>query len=142
MAEFVLDPAVACKWFLPTGQEPLIVESRLLLDRIAKGSDIAHVPGLFYYEFGAWAHHEAHRFNIDPERAYEAVRALPLREHVLDRELATAAHLSVTRHSLDFYTAVYVALSERLLCPFLTPSEDLLARLQGQTRLATLPAFT
>lgn len=140
MAEYVLDPAVACKWFLPTGQEPYIVEARLLLDRIAKGSDTAHVPALFFYEFGAWAHHEARRFQIDPERAYEAVRALPLREHPLDRELASVAHLAVTRHQLDFYTATYVALSERLLCPFLTPSDALFAKLHGQTRVVAIAA--
>lgn len=140
MAEYVLDPAIACKWFLPTGQESYVVESRALLDRIARGTDTAHVPGVFFYELGAWLHGQGERFNVDPERAYEAVRALPLHEHALDRELAAAAHLAAKRHGLDFYTAAYVALSEKLICPFLTADDALLERLHGQTRISGLAA--
>jgi predicted nucleic acid-binding protein len=138
MAEYVLDPAVAMKWFLPTGQESYVAESRGLLDRIARGADTAHVPGVFFYEFGAWLHAEGGRFGIDPERAFEAVRALPLVEHALDRELAAAGHLAARRHALDFYTAVYIALSERLVCPFLTGDDALAAKLAGQTRVQKL----
>lgn len=140
MAEYVLDPAIACKWFLPTGQEGYVVESRALLDRIARGGDTAHVPAVFFYEFGAWLHAQGERYQIEPERAFEAVRALPLVEHALDRELAAAAHLAASRHDLDFYTAAYVALSERLIVPFLTADDELAARLAGQTRIQPLGA--
>lgn len=140
MAEYVLDPAIACKWFLPTGQEPFVIESRVLLDRIAKGNDVAHVPAAFLYELGAWLHHQGVRFNLDPERAFNAVKALPLREYSLDRELASGAHLAASRFKVDFTTAVYLALAEKCICPYLTPDNALAERLSGQARIATLGA--
>lgn len=138
MAEYVLDPAIACKWFLPSAQESRVVEARFVLDRIAKGTDHAHVPTVFFYEIGAWLHAEGGRFKLDPERAFEAVRGLPFEEHALDRELAAAAHLAARRHQLDFFTAVYVALSERLVCPYVTNDDALVARLADQTRIVSL----
>ena len=138
MAEFVLDAAVACKWFLPTQQEPFVAEARVLLDRIARGADTAHVPSVFAFEFGAWLHKAGVTFNLDPEKAFEAVRALPLVEHPLDHELAAASHLAARRHGVDFFTAVYLALAERQICPYLTADTELVARLASQARIAPL----
>lgn len=140
MAEYVLDPAIACKWFLPTSQEPYISEARVLLDRIAKGSDIAHVPALFAFEFGAWLHHEGARYGLQAERSFEAVRGLPLKEHPLDHALAAASHLTAQRHQVDFFTATYIALSEQLICPYLTANDFLAARLAGQSRIIPMGA--
>jgi predicted nucleic acid-binding protein len=141
MAEYVLDAALVHKWFLPTAQGLWVPESRVLLDRIARGSDVAHVPVTFHSEFAAWLAARGNDRNIDVEKAWEAVRALPLREHPLTRELASNAFLSARRLQVDFYTATYIALAESLICPFVTADEALAARLSGQTRITT-PAVT
>ncbi len=141
MADFVLDPAVACKWFLPTNQEEGVVEARFLLDRIAKETVTAHVPDLFFYEFSAWAHDRGRAFGLDPETISRAVSALPFRRHPLDETIATAAHIAVGRCNVDFYTAVYLGLSERLLCPFLTSDAEMGARLEQKARIMALKDY-
>jgi predicted nucleic acid-binding protein len=138
MAEYVLDPAVACRWFFPTAQTKYVVESRGLLDGIAGGKDIAHVPSVFLYEVSAWLADEGSRSGLDVERAAAALRALPFVEHPLDGELMPAAFLAARRHRVDFHTACYLALAEKLIVPYLCPNDDLVQRLTGETRIAGL----
>lgn len=137
MAEFVLDAALACKWFLPAPTEPYVFEARLLLDRIAKGEDRAHAPASFAFEVCAWLSAQGQRMSLDVEQAWRAVANLPIELHALDRELAAASFLAARRHGLAFDTAVYLALAERLVCPYLTPDDALAHALHGKTRIAT-----
>ncbi len=137
MADFVLDPAIACKWFRPMADEPYVVESRLILDRLARGTVRLHAPAVFSYEFGAWLADVGARGGLDPERTFHAVAALPLELHDLDHELASNAFLAARRHDVDFFTAAYIALAERLICPYVTADDTLRQRLTGMTRVAS-----
>ena len=139
MSDYVLDPAIACKWFLPTAGESQVVEARFVLDHLARGQITGHVPTLFHYELAAWVQAEGTAVGLEPEQAWAAIRKLPFVEHPLDRDLAANAYLSARRHDVDFYTAVYLALAERLVCPFLTADESLAVRLAGTTRIHGLP---
>ncbi len=138
MSEYVLDPAVAAKWFIPNAQEAHVVESRVLLDRLAKGHDRAHVPEIFPWEFAAWLARFGADANLNAEAAWQAVRALPLQIHTLTRELSAHAFLAARRHQVDFYTAAYLALAETLIVPYLSADDALVARLAGSARISGL----
>ena len=138
MAEYVLDPAVACRWFFPSAQGKYVVEARALLDAVASGKDIAHVPTVFSYEVCGWLASEGARSGLDAERAAAAIRSLPLVFHELDAELTPAALLAARRHEVDFFTACYLALAEKLIRPYLCPNDELVERLSGSSRIASL----
>ena len=139
MSDYVLDPSVACKWFLPTAGEPHVVEARFVLDKLARGQMTCHVPTVFHYELAAWTQEVGTAMGLEPEEAWGAIRNLPFVQHPLDAELAAGAFLSARRHDLNYYTAVYIALAERLVCPFLTADEKLAEQLAGTTRIQSLP---
>jgi predicted nucleic acid-binding protein len=141
MSEFVVDPALAMRWFLPHANRPYVIESRLLLDAVVNGIHRAHVPSVFFYEVAGWLSGPGAAAGLDPEAAMRIVLDLPLVEHPLEPELSAAAMLSARRHQVSFREAVYLALAERLVCPYVSANVDLVARLGETSRIVAPDAI-
>jgi predicted nucleic acid-binding protein len=120
--QVVVDSSVAIKWFV---EEPYSVEAHRLLEAYEAGTLILLAPDLLYAEVGniVW---KKHRFQgLAAEDADEILAAFRLVTFVVTScaaLLEEAYRLAVT-HQRTVYDAMYLALSQREHCPWVTADE-------------------
>ena len=120
----VVDSSVAIKWFVV---EPYSVEAHRILDGYETGTLTLLAPDLLYAEVGniVW---KKHRFQgLAAEDAEEILAAFRLVTFVVTScavLLEEAYRLAVT-HQRTVYDALYLALSVREHCPWVTADEKI-----------------
>jgi predicted nucleic acid-binding protein len=120
----VVDSSVVIKWFVV---EPLSVESRHILDRYQAGTLALHAPDLIHAEVGniVW---KKHRFQglaaADAQQIIEEFQRLPFVLTPTADLLSEAFRLAIA-HERTVYDALYLALSVREQCPYVTADEKL-----------------
>jgi len=124
MAKVVVDSSVAIKWFIP---ESLSSHARRLLDDYESGSLDLLAPDLIYAELGniVWKKQAVH--GLSAEDAGQVIAALSVLNFQITPSavlLAEAYPLAVS-HRRTVYDALYLALSLRERCPFVTADERL-----------------
>jgi predicted nucleic acid-binding protein len=124
MTKLVVDASVAIKWFVP---EPLSVEARRILDDYQAGTLSLLAPDLINAEVGniVWKKQTFHGLSPDDAGTIlDEFRKLSIAVTQTGDLLADAYGLAVTlRRSV--YDSLYLALSIREDCPFLTADEKL-----------------
>lgn len=124
MANLVVDSSVAVKWFVV---EPHTVEARKILDGYQNGSLSFLAPDLINAEFGniIWKKHLFQGLAAaDAQHVLDEFRALQLTLTSTALLLEEAYQLAV-RHQRTVYDALYLALSLRENCQFVTADEKL-----------------
>jgi predicted nucleic acid-binding protein len=124
MDVIVADSSTVIKWFL---DEIWMAEARLLREQYKQGLVRLAAPSLIYAEIGnvLWKN-EIHRglSPEDAEAAMTAFRATPLEITPIEPLLEEAYRLAVT-HRRSVYDPLYLALSRREGCRFVTADEKL-----------------
>ncbi len=124
MDKIVLDSSVMIKWFVA---EPLSSESRKLLDDYQAGKLLVLAPDLLNAEVAniVW---KKHRFQglarPDADQIIDAFRALEIAFIPNSVLLEDAFHIAI-EHQRTVYDALYIALSQREQCPYITADERL-----------------
>ena len=124
MAMAVVDASVVIKWFV---SEPYSMEARRLLDEYEAGELDFIAPDLLYAELGnvVWKKHLSQ--GLAASDAQEIIVAL----HSLDFSLTSTAVLLdgayelAVAHRCSVYDSLYLALSIREHCAFVTADERL-----------------
>ncbi|MFB2897176.1 type II toxin-antitoxin system VapC family toxin [Aerosakkonemataceae cyanobacterium BLCC-F50] len=130
MTEIVVDSSVAIKWFVP---QPYSIKAREILDAYQNGSLVLLVPDLIYAEIGniVW---KLQRFQGISEADGQAILdSFQLIKFIVTPSaslLGDAYHLAVT-HQRTVYDSLYVALSLRRQCQFVTADEKLVNAVSG-----------
>lgn len=136
MTKLVVDASVVIKWFLP---EPLSVEARAILDDYEAGTLSLSAPDLLNAEVGniVWKKHRFQGLGDDDANAIiENFRKLTIEFTPTAEVLADAYNLAVT-HQCTVYDSLYLALSIREACQFVTADERLVNAVKS-----ALPAVT
>lgn len=124
MDKVVVDSSVAIKWFVV---EPHSAEAIPILDRYQAGTLALLAPDLIFAEFGNIVWKKQTFQGLSASNAQSILgefRALTLEITSTADLLADAYRLAVT-HRRTVYDALYLALSVREQCPFLTADEKL-----------------
>lgn len=124
MPKLVVDSSVAVKWFVP---EPYSAEARRVLDDYQKGTLFLLAPDLINAEFGniIWKKHLFHGLAAaDAQAVVEGFRKVLLTVAPTASLLEEAYRLAVA-HRRTVYDALYLALSLREQCQFVTADEKL-----------------
>jgi predicted nucleic acid-binding protein len=120
----VIDSGVLIKWFL---DEPLYPEARRIRDEYRTGTLTLVAPDLIYAEVGniLW---KKQRFqglsSVDAADVLMTLKGYPIPTTPAAALLDDAYHLAVT-HGRTVYDALYLALSVREGCRFVTADERL-----------------
>jgi len=136
MTKLVVDASVVIKWFLP---EPLSVEARAILDEYQAGTVSLAAPDLINAEVGniVWKKQRFQGLGEDDSNAViEGFRKLTIQFTPTAELLADAFNLAVT-HQRTVYDSLYLALSIREACQFVTADERLVNAVKP-----ALPAVT
>ncbi|MFN8487219.1 MAG: type II toxin-antitoxin system VapC family toxin [Caldilineaceae bacterium] len=124
MTELVIDSSVVIKWFVP---EPYSSEAQLILNQFQQGTLDLLSPDLLYAEIGniLW---KKQRTQGLPANAATAIlqqfRAIPFAITPCADLLDSAYRLAIT-HQRTVYDSLYLALSLREGCTFVTADERL-----------------
>ena len=124
MDKIVVDSSVVIKWFVV---EPFSVEARHILDGYQTGRLALHAPDLINAEVGniIW---KKYRFQglaaADAQQIIYEFRRLTFVLTPTADLLEEAYHLAVA-YERTVYDALYIALSVREQCPFVTADEKL-----------------
>lgn len=124
MDRIVVDSSVAIKWFVV---EPYSAEARRILDGYQAGALTFLAPDLINAEIGnvVW---KKHRFQglafSDGQQIIDEFRKLKF-ELVSTATLLDEAYRLAVAHLRTVYDALYIALSVREQCPFVTADEKL-----------------
>ncbi len=124
MDKLVIDSSVAIKWFVA---EPYSTEARRLLNEYRAGVLTLLAPDLMLAEFGniVW---KKQRFQglaaADGQRIIAAFQRLPFALTPTAPPLDDAYRLAIT-HQRTIYDALYLALTVREQCRFVTADERL-----------------
>ena len=124
MDKIVVDSSVVIKWFVV---EPFSTEARRILDEYATGALALHAPDLINAEVGnvVW---KKHRFQglaaEDAQQIIDEYRNLTFVLTPTADLLDDAFRLAVT-HERTVYDALYIALSVREQCHYVTADEKL-----------------
>lgn len=126
----VVDSSVAIKWFVV---EPYAVEAHRLLEAYETGTLTLLAPDLLYAEVGniVW---KKHRFQgLAAEDAEAIIAAFRLVTFVVtsDAVLLEEAYRLAAAHQRTVYDALYLALSLREHCPWVTADEKIVNALAG-----------
>jgi predicted nucleic acid-binding protein len=124
MEDVVVDSSVAVKWFVV---EPYSAEARSILDGYRSGEVTLLAPDLIYAEFGniIWKKHQFQGLaERDAALIIGAFQKLTLSLTSSAVLLEQAYHLAVTHHR-TVYDAMYLALSLRERCRYVTADEKL-----------------
>jgi predicted nucleic acid-binding protein len=122
MPHLVVDSSVAVKWFLP---EPYSTEARKILDEYRNGLISFLAPDLINAEFGniIWKKHVFQGLAAsDAQSIMDDFRALPL-TFVPTATLLDDAYKLAVQHRRTVYDSLYLALSLREGCCFVTADE-------------------
>jgi len=124
MGKIVVDSSVVIKWFVP---EPLSAESRRVLDGYQSGSFMLIAPDLLAAEIGniVW---KKYRFQglakADAEQIITSFREVDI-EFTPAAELLSEALRIAMIHERTVYDSLYIALSERENCDYITADKRL-----------------
>jgi predicted nucleic acid-binding protein len=124
MDKIVVDSSVVIKWFVP---EPLSAESRRVLDGYQSGSFTLIAPDLLAAEIGniVW---KKYRFQglakADAEQIITSFREVDI-EFTPAAELLSEALRIAMIHERTVYDSLYIALSERENCDYITADKRL-----------------
>jgi predicted nucleic acid-binding protein len=124
MTKLVVDASVAIKWFIP---EPLSVEARRILDDYQTGTLSLIAPDLINAEVGniIWKKQIFQGLDrADARMVIDEFRKLAIAPTPTGDLLAEAYGLAVT-HRRSVYDSLYLALSIREGCQFVTADERL-----------------
>jgi len=139
----VVDASVACKWILPSADEPYSKHALELLDRYALKEIQILVPDLFWAEIGnvLWKAVRTHRIAID-----DAKIGLLKVTHcnfptVPSFSLLTRAFEIASTFGRSFYDCLYVALAESSDAELITADEKLVNALALQYPVKWLGAI-
>lgn len=120
----VVDSSVVIKWLTP---EPFTEQARLILDAYQNGAVALLAPDLLFAEIGNVVWKKQKLQGLSAEDAQAIIRGILL----LDFEttpcarLLADAHQPAVTHGRSVYDAIYLALSLREQCPFVTADERL-----------------
>lgn len=124
MNKVVVDSSVAIKWFVP---QPYSDRAQRILDEYQAGKVILLAPDLINAEVGniVWKIHNFQGLAIaDAKAILDAFQLLPFQLTPTADLLNDAFGLAAT-HKRTVYDSLYVALSEREHCPFVTTDKKL-----------------
>ena len=124
MYKLVIDSSVAIKWFVP---EPYSGEAQLILNQFQNGTLDLLAPDLIYAEIGSiiWKKHRAQGLPANAaETILQQFRAIPFMITPSAALLDSAYRLAVM-HQRTVYDSLYLALSLREGCDFVTADERL-----------------
>jgi predicted nucleic acid-binding protein len=119
MSRVVVDSSVVIKWFVP---EPHSAEARRILTDYQAGTLDLLAPDLLCAEIGniVWKKQQFHGLAApDAAQVLTSFQALTFTFTSAARLLGDAYHLAVT-HQRTVYDSLYLALSRRENCPFVT----------------------
>jgi len=122
MPQLVIDSSVAVKWFIV---EPYSTEALKILDQYRNGSVSFLAPDLLNAEFGniIWKKHVFHGLAApDAQSIVDEFRALPF-AFVPTATLLDDAYKLAVKHHRTVYDSLYLALSLREGCQFVTADE-------------------
>jgi predicted nucleic acid-binding protein len=122
MPHLVVDSSVAVKWFVV---EPYSAEARKILDQYRTGSISFLAPDLINAEFGnvIWKKHLFQGLAAsDAQSIVDDFRALPF-TFVPTATLLGDAYKLAVKHQRTVYDSLYLALSLRESCQFVTADE-------------------
>jgi predicted nucleic acid-binding protein len=131
MDQVVIDSSVAIKWFVV---EPYSTEARRVLDEYQIGTLTLLAPDLINAEVGniAWKKHILHGVAAaDAQLILDTFRAVPFVLTSTADLLVEAYRLAVT-HQRAVYDTMYLALSIREQCRFVTADEKLVNAIGAQ----------
>ncbi|MFY9556508.1 MAG: type II toxin-antitoxin system VapC family toxin [Blastocatellia bacterium] len=124
MANLVVDASVVIKWFVT---EPLSVEARRILDDYQAGILSLVAPDLINAEVGniVWKKQTFQGLGADDAKAViDGFRKLDIAFTPSAQLLGDAYNLAIT-HRRTVYDSLYLALSVREVCQFVTADERL-----------------
>lgn len=124
MTKLVVDASVAIKWFIP---EPLSFEARRILDDYQVGTRTLLAPDLINAEVGniVWKKQTFQGLAAaDAKKVIDEFRKLAILVTPTGDPLEDAYGLAVT-HGRSVYDSLYLALSIREGCQFVTADEKL-----------------
>lgn len=124
LVRVVVDSSVVIKWFTT---EPFTEQARRILDDYRDGALSLLAPDLLFAEVGniIWKKQRLQGLtNADAEAIINGVLLLRLQVTPC-ASLLTAAHQIAVAHGRTVYDAIYLALSLREQCPFVTADERL-----------------
>lgn len=124
MTNLVIDSSVAVKWFIT---EPYSVEARRILDDYQNGTLSFLAPDIINAEFGniVWKKHVFQGLAaVDAQSIIDEFRALRFTFTATAMLLDEAYEIAV-RHRRTVYDSLYLALSVRENCQFVTADEKL-----------------
>jgi predicted nucleic acid-binding protein len=124
MADLVIDSSVVVKWYVP---EPLALEAHQIRTAYQAGALTLWAPDLIYAEVGniIWKKETQQGLAAtDAQQVIAAFRAMPLIVTAAVDLLEEAYQLAVA-HRRTVYDALYLALSSRQGCSFVTADERL-----------------
>jgi predicted nucleic acid-binding protein len=138
MTKLVVDASVAIKWFIP---EPLSVEARRILDDYQVGTIPLLAPDLINAELGniVWKKQAFQGLGADDARTViDEFRKLVIVVTPSRDLLEDAYDLAVT-HGRSVYDSLYLALSIREGCQFVTADERLVNAVSSSLSTAIWP---
>lgn len=124
MGKIVVDSSVVIKWFVP---EPLSAESRRVLDGYQSGSFMLIAPDLLAAEIGniVWKKYCFQGLaKADAEQIITSFREVDI-EFTPAAELLSEALRIAMIHERTVYDSLYIALSERENCDYITADKTL-----------------
>lgn len=130
MADLVVDSSVVLKWYIP---EPLAPEAHQVRAAYQAGTITLRARSLIYAEIGniVWKKQTQQGLPAaDARQVVAAFRAQPLLI-TADAELLEDAYDLAVAHRRTVYDALYLALSVRVGCPFVTADERLVNAVAG-----------
>lgn len=130
MERSVIDSSVAIKWFVV---EPYSREARALLDEYQTGELDLLAPDLIYAEVGniVWKKHRLQGLAVpDAQSIIDTFCLIKFNVTATAVLLTDAYHLAVA-HQRTVYDALYIALSLRESCKFITADEKLVNAIGG-----------
>jgi predicted nucleic acid-binding protein len=123
--ELVIDSGVAVKWFAP---EPHSAEARRILTEYRAGHWSVLVPEFIYAEFGniMWKKQAFQSFDpADARRIVDEFRTQYVLTPTSTADLLDDAYRIAVAHKRTVYDSLYIALSVRAGCQFVTADEKL-----------------
>jgi predicted nucleic acid-binding protein len=124
MDKIVVDANVAIKWFVT---EPLSAQARKFLDGYESDALVLHTPDLINAEVGnvVWKKHRFQGLTLDDaQQVIDEFRKLTIALTPTGELLNEAFRLAVA-HGRTVYDSLYLALSLREQCPYITADERL-----------------
>ena len=138
-----MDASVACKWILPSADEPYSKHALELFDRYALKEIQILVPDLFWAEIGnvLWKAVRTHRITIEDARiGLQKVTGCNF-PTVPSFSLLTRAFEIASTFGRSFYDCLYVALAESSDAELITADEKLVNALALQYPVKWLGAI-